>query len=104
VTAVIEAIRQRSPSFMGLTLYIGLTGFPLGIERIELLLEPLLGRFTGVDRAPNDLPSRAAHEPSALRTVSGSTNRRFLLSRSSKNAGPDQLVPVMALAMTESER
>src|SRR5271165_2191255 len=41
----------RDPSGMTLTDDIGLTSLALGVERIELLLEPFVGRFSGVNRA-----------------------------------------------------
>ena len=44
--------RQSDPTFVLLTCDEGLTGFPLRIERVEALLETLLGRLAGVDGAP----------------------------------------------------
>ena len=49
--AIVIAIWQQAPAFMGLALHIGLAGFPLGIERVECKIEVMLGRFAGVDRA-----------------------------------------------------
>src|SRR5262245_49160231 len=46
---------------MGLALDIGLRGFPLGIEGIELLLQPVLGRDPGIDRAAEGLLRLGAH-------------------------------------------
>ena len=48
--AVIIARAQAHPAFVALARDKGLTGFALGLQRIELLFEPLLGRFAGVDR------------------------------------------------------
>jgi hypothetical protein len=47
---------------MGLTLNVGLTGFPLGIQRIELKVEVPFGGFAGVDRAAKLLLARSIHE------------------------------------------
>ena len=48
--AVIIARAQADPAFVPLARDEGLTGFTLRLQRIEFLLEPLLGRFAGVDR------------------------------------------------------
>src|SRR5262249_28579818 len=48
--AVIIARAQADPAFVPLAVDEGLTGLALRLQRIELLLEPLLGRFAGVDR------------------------------------------------------
>jgi hypothetical protein len=40
---------------MGLTLYIGLAGLPLGIQGIEFQVQVMFGRFAGVDGAAGDL-------------------------------------------------
>src|SRR5438445_2753705 len=48
--AVIISRAQADPAFLPLALDKGLAGFALRLQRIEFLLEPLLGRFAGVDR------------------------------------------------------
>ena len=52
---------------MGLALDIGFGGLALGVERVELLLEPMLGGFAGVDRAAQGRAgvSRDASRPAA---------------------------------------
>jgi hypothetical protein len=40
---------------MGLAADIGLRSIVLGIERVEVLLQPLLSRDPGIDRAANRL-------------------------------------------------
>src|SRR5712671_354269 len=40
----------RYPALVTLAADVGLAGFALCLERVELLLEPFLGRFPGVDR------------------------------------------------------
>src|SRR5580704_676915 len=47
--AVIISRVQAHPAFVPLAVDEGLAGFALRLQRIELLLEPLLGRFAGVD-------------------------------------------------------
>jgi hypothetical protein len=42
---------------------VGLARFPLGVERIEFLLEALVGRFSGVDRAADDEPGSGVISP-----------------------------------------
>src|SRR5467141_4007861 len=44
------------PALVTLAADVGLAGFALRLERVELLLEPFLGGFAGVDRAA--LPAR----------------------------------------------
>jgi hypothetical protein len=47
---------------MGLTADIGLPGIMLGIQRVELLLEPVVGRYPGVYGASNRLGCRGLHD------------------------------------------
>ena len=49
--AVIVHLRQGHPAGALLAENIGVTGLALGIQRVELLLEPLLGGLAGVDGA-----------------------------------------------------
>ena len=37
---------------------ISLARLPLRVERVEFLVEPLVGRFAGVDRATDNLPGQ----------------------------------------------
>ena len=46
---------QQRPAGMRLTADIGLRGIVLGVERVEVLFEPLVGRDAGIDRAANRL-------------------------------------------------
>jgi hypothetical protein len=48
--AVIISRAEAHPTFVPLARDEGLTGFALRLQRIELLFEPLLGRFAGVNR------------------------------------------------------
>jgi len=73
---------------MRLTANVGLRGVILGIERVEVLLEPMVGGHTGVDRAADWLGRRLLH---------GRTSDADL-SRRPKNLGPFQREPVIAKA------
>jgi hypothetical protein len=52
---------EGPPSLRGLTLYIGLTGIPLGIKRVEFQFQSVLGRFAGVDGAANRFDCVSRH-------------------------------------------
>ena len=56
--AVVIAVRHQPPALVGLALYIGLTGLPLGIQGIELQVQVMLGGFAGIDGAADDLLGR----------------------------------------------
>jgi hypothetical protein len=47
---------KRDPAGMTLAHDVGLARFSLCVERIEFLLEVLVGRFSGVDRAADGGP------------------------------------------------
>src|SRR5271166_631004 len=49
--AVVVAVPYQSPAFMSLALDIGFRCFPLVVERVELLLQSVLGGDASVDRA-----------------------------------------------------
>jgi hypothetical protein len=89
--AIIILIAHQHPAFGALARHIGLAGFALGVQRVELLLQPFLGGFAGVDRAAqlaNDIVFHADLPPLRL---------------SPKNTQPFHRVPVMARAMAESD-
>src|SRR5215831_15680587 len=73
---------------MGLTADIGVRGVMLGIERVEVLLEAMVGRHPRVDGAADRLGRQLLH--------GGASDAD--LSLRPKNRGPDQRVPVMAKA------
>src|SRR5580704_12674218 len=58
---VIIVTIDQAPSLVRLALDVGLTGFALGVERVELKVEVMLGGFSGVDRAPQQFPARLIH-------------------------------------------
>ena len=53
--AVVIAVRQQAPAFMGLALDISLTGLALGIQRGESEVEVMLARLAGIDGAAREL-------------------------------------------------
>jgi hypothetical protein len=73
---------------MGLAANIGLRGIVLGVEGVEILLKPLVGRDACIDRAANDLRRPGIHGADPFDG----------LSRSPKNLGPLQRVPVISNA------
>ena len=59
--AIIIVRGHKPPALAGLAADIGLTGFPLGIERGEGEVEIMLGRFAGVDGAAQGLCGQIGH-------------------------------------------
>ncbi len=53
--AIVILGSDQGPAGMGLASDVGLRGLVLGIERVEVLLQPLVGRDPGIDRATNRL-------------------------------------------------
>ena len=49
--AIIEALPDQSPALVGLALDVGLGRLALRVERVEVLLEPVIGGYSRVDRA-----------------------------------------------------
>ena len=89
--AIAVVASQQRPARMGLTSDIGLSGIVLGIQRIEVLFEPSIARYPGVDGRTH-LPGcgrghRAAPFPSR--------------SDRPKKRGPLQRVRVMARATAD---
>jgi hypothetical protein len=79
-------ICEKPPPLMPLAQDVSFAGFALGMEGVERLFEPLLGRLSGVDRTTNLSFSRG-HEAFT-----------FFVP---KKAGPDQRVPVISHAIGE---
>ena len=82
-------IADQHPAFGALAGDIGLAGLALGMQAVELLLEPFLGGFPGVDGAAELADSRLGHAR--------------LPDFSPKKASPFHRVPVMARAMADSD-
>src|SRR5258708_36389655 len=80
---------------MSLTLYIGRGSIVLRIERVEFLIEPMLGGYPGVNGAADRFDRRSLHD-----RASPTASRSSLFLRPKKR-GPFQLVPVMAKATLE---
>src|SRR5271165_6922294 len=79
ITGVIIELRQDDPALMPLTSNERLAGFALRVEGVELLFEPFLRRFAGIDgaadpptadgnrgRVPSRLARRTTSRPSRL--------------------------------------
>ena len=60
-TSVIIVGFDELPALLSLALDIGFRGFALGIERVEVLFEPMLGGFAGIDDATKGLPLISRH-------------------------------------------
>ena len=84
--AVVILVADRHPALGALAGDIGRTGLVLGVERVEVLVESLFGRFAGVDGAADPWFAHGHAD-------------RF----KPKNRGPDQRAPVMARAIGDSE-
>src|SRR6516225_2960249 len=59
--AVVVAAGNQTPAFVRLTLYIGLAGLALGIERGEGKVEVMLARLAGIDGAARVLADGPIH-------------------------------------------
>src|SRR5258707_8163438 len=95
VSAIIIARADQSPAGMGLTLYIGGSSVVLRIQRVELLIEPMLGGDPGVDGAADRFDRSWLHDRASPMA------NESALSLSPKKRGPFHLVPVMAKATLE---
>jgi hypothetical protein len=96
-------IGKRDPSGMTLTYGIGFASLALSVERIEFLLEAVVGLFSGVDRAADSESRVARDHPApwpALALEVESSCRRLR----PKNRRPGQCVPVIFRATRERER
>ena len=78
-------VGQRDPALALLAGDVGEPGLALGVEAVELLLQALLGRLPGVDRAPELAGGPRAHLPPPWRFTP-------------KKVSPFQRVPVIARA------
>ena len=101
--AVVIHVGKRDPAGMTLAHDIGLASFPLGVERVELLLEPIVGRFARVDRAAESLRRTSDDQASACSPSALSTERPAPFLKPKKR-GPDQWAPVISRATMVSDR
>ena len=86
IAAVVIPGAQQGPAVMGLAADIGLGGLMLGVEGVELLVQPIFRRDPGIDGAADPLGGFGGHAD------------LFGRSRRPKKRGPDQRVPVIATA------
>lgn len=89
--AIVITLAQQGPALVRLTLDVCSRGLALGIERVELLLQIVVGRDPGVDGTPQPLALPALGRTS--RSLGSAT-----LVRRPKKRRPFQRVPVMARA------
>ena len=87
-SAIVVAAGRQLPSFTPLAGDVCEAGLELGVQRIELLFEALVGGLARVDRAAND-PAFVGHQPD--------------LAFRPKNRGPDHLAPVISKAIRVSD-
>src|SRR6266536_2277661 len=92
IAAVVIAGPDQGPAFLRLAAHVGFGGVMLGIERVEILLQPMVGGDPGIDRAANPPGGPMAHDCP------------FMRPRRPKKRGPDHRVPVMANATAERLR
>src|SRR5262249_31722986 len=97
IATVVVAGRKRSPTGMGLAVDVCFGGFPLGIERVEILVQTFLGAFARIDGATQ----RRGRRRFRLACV-GHDFAPF--SVRPKKKCPEQCEPVTALATALSER
>src|SRR5712672_3605173 len=76
---------------MGLALDVGGGCLVLGVQRVELLVEPMLGRDPRIDRTADRFDGGSLHGRVSIAD-------RSSLSRRPKKRGPFHLVPVIAKA------
>src|SRR5271165_5765611 len=107
-------VADQLPSLVGLAFHIGLGGLALRMERVEFLLEALIGRDAGVDRATLRLWRRRLHGASPANGLGSRLISRRLPPDfpprplpaprpfgPKKNRWPFHFTPVMAKATAE---
>ena len=99
--AVVVAVGNQHPAFLPLAGDVGLAGLALGIEAVELLLQPFLAALAGVDRAA-ELQDDRLRLPRASCACRCAHDRPRWFFRP-KNTQPFQRVPVMARATAERD-
>src|SRR5258707_15101421 len=94
VPAIVIAGTHQGPAGMGLAFDIGGGSIVLRIQRVELLVEPVLSRAPRIDGAAARSDGWSLHDRASIVD-------RSSLSRKPKKRGPFHLVPVMAKATLE---
>src|SRR5258706_3793839 len=92
VPAIVIAGSDQGPSGVGLALDIGRNGIVLLIQRVELLVKPMLSRDPRIDGAADRPYGRSLHGRVSIADRS---------SRRPKKRGPFHLVPVIAKGTLE---
>src|SRR5258705_9161960 len=82
---------DQGPAGMGLAFDIGRGCLVLSVQRVELLVQPVLGGDTGIDSAADRFDRSGLHDRAFMAD-------RSSLSRRPKKRGPFHLVPVIAKA------
>src|SRR5262249_15787698 len=102
VPGVVVSRAQTHPAFVSLAGDKGLAGLALRLQRIEFLVEPLLGGFAGVNRTTDGpAPPRRCRFGQPFASARREPPPRVVTP---KHRGPDQGVPVIRLAITVRER
>src|SRR6266850_4470737 len=94
VSPIVIAGPDQGPAGMGLAFDIGGGSIVLRIQRVELLVEPVLSRDPRIDGAADRSDGWSLHDRASIVD-------RSSLSRKPKKRGPFHLVPVMAKATLE---
>jgi len=107
--AIVIALSRQHPALVPLATDVGLAGFTLRGERVELLLEPFLGGFAGVNRAALAARVSPRHCCSPLArpldpALAKTGGRRAGSVSIRRRAAPTHAVPVILLARADSER
>jgi hypothetical protein len=95
--AIIVTLGEANPALALLAGDVGLGRGPLRIQGVERLLQPLLGRFAGVNGTVDDLRGGKL-------TIGDLAHEATPCSLTWKNRWPLQCEPVMALATADKER
>src|SRR5258706_10353781 len=66
VSPIVIAGPDQGPAGMGLTLDIGGGSIVLRVQRVELLIESMIGRDPGIDRAADRLDRRGLHDRASI--------------------------------------
>src|SRR6202011_1465800 len=86
VSPIVIAGPDQGPAGMGLALDVGRSGLVLRVERVELLVQPVLGRDPRIDRTADRFDRGCLHDRA-------STVDRSLLARRPKQVWPFQAKP-----------
>ena len=62
IAAIVVGGRDEPPALVALARDVGLAGLALGVQRVEVLLQPLLGGLAGVDGAAAEAAAASAAE------------------------------------------